>query len=119
MERKLIDYDGQKYVDIMVYGTFDPPSACTAFIVVRMPNGRVPWWLQNWSKKIAPAINKLVRQWKRKDEKLYWNIDGEHALYTDEPRLWNTKAQVLKYEWNGQELVLAKDREEDKDVNKS
>lgn len=98
-ERKFIDYDHQKHVDFIVYGAFTPPSG-TSFIIVRMPNGRVPW-----SKKIAPAINKLVRQWKRKDEEFYWNIDGEHTQFEDEIRLWDTRTGALRYEWNGQELV--------------
>jgi hypothetical protein len=98
-ERKLIDYNSQKYVDFVVYGTFTPPSG-PPFIIIRMPKGRVPW-----SKKIAPAINKLVRQWKNKNEEFYCNIDGEHTRFEDEIRLWDTRTGALRYEWNGQELV--------------
>ena len=101
---KTIDISHEKHVDFMVYGTFIPPSKCTAFIIIRMPKGRVPW-----SKKIAPAINKLVKQWKKDNEEFWWNVDGENTptIYEGERsiRLWDTKTGALRYEWNGTELV--------------
>lgn len=95
----------------IVFGEFEEPTKKTNFVIVRMPSGHVPW-----SKKIVPAINRLVRSFDN-DKAAYWIVDGEPVViepgnfYRDSKqpipvskRLWDNTA-ALHYEWNGTELV--------------
>ena len=95
----------------IVLGEFEEPTMNVNFIIVRMPSGRVPW-----SKKITPAINRLVRSFNN-DKPAYWIVDGESVVIepgnfyrdTKKPipvgkRLWDNTA-ALHYEWNGTEVV--------------
>jgi hypothetical protein len=88
----------------MVYGSFEVPNTdkgkgTVNFIIIRKPIGRIPW-----SKKVVPAINRLVREWypisRHKDN--FWNCEGT------KPELWNTKL-TRRFEWNGSELVEIKE----------
>jgi hypothetical protein len=103
----------EPWVVFSVYGDFLEPSFKQHMIIVRMPSGRVPW-----TKKIAPAINRLVKQWGFPgDRAVYWNVDGEHTIFvgknfyhgTDEPipeskRLWDC-ISFAHYEWDGEKLI--------------
>lgn len=109
-ERKEIK---EPWVVFTVYGEVHEPSGKPGGLIVRMPSGRVPW-----SKKIAPAINKLVKKYAERGVKNpYWNVDGEGTVFigknfyygTQKPipesvRLWDCKA-FAHYEWNGKELI--------------
>lgn len=81
----------------MVYGAFTVPNTKNVnFIIVRKPAGRAPW-----SKKIAPAINKLVRGWYPGTEKIKdWYVEGE----AEGADLWTVKA-TRKFEWSDNTLV--------------
>jgi hypothetical protein len=72
-----------------------------------MPNGKVPW-----SKKIAPAINKLINSWSKSKYK-GWDtemaIDHESAIYEGDPRLWDLKKKgTLRYQWLDNKLIEVK-----------
>lgn len=97
------------HVDFIVYGPFIEPSRSENFIIVRMPEGRVPW-----SKQIVPAIHKLVRSFyeatddpaqRRLNKDVKWYVGGD----PDEPEtsaLWIGKH--ARYEWtpeNGLQAV--------------
>lgn len=97
-----VEHVEEPWETFIVYGSFDEPNTGKNFIVVRMPSGRVPW-----SKKIAPAINKLVKQWyhqNTKEKDRFWNLEGENVVGPRDIRLWDTTTTV-RYEWNGTELV--------------
>ncbi len=96
---------------IMVYGSFKDPDTGKGFFIIRVPRGRV-----QWSKKIAPAINRIVTSMYSDEERkqdrylrrmwreplIYWNVEG------DDPKgesFWDLKQTVTRYEWNGNELV--------------
>jgi hypothetical protein len=85
-----------KWTAFLVYGSFSVPNTDNLnFIIVRMPAGRVPW-----SKKIAPAINRLVKPWHRPgDREKFWDIDGDD----EKGSLWAVTL-TRKFEWNGAEL---------------
>ena len=82
---------------VMVYGSFIVPNTPNGvnFILFRMPEGRTPW-----SKKIAPAINRLVKKWYPPDEREpYWNVDWDSY---DE--VWRTK-KTRKFEWKNENVI--------------
>jgi hypothetical protein len=90
----------------MVYGNFIEPTMGKNFVMMRIPAGRQPW-----TKKIAPAINRLVRPWFSADDRdRYWNVDGEPTILCEDDgtpkskRLWETTL-TPRYEWNGSEIV--------------
>ncbi|RYD59601.1 MAG: hypothetical protein EOP83_20560 [Verrucomicrobiaceae bacterium] len=101
----------KKWTVFMVYGSFNDPVTNLNFFIVRMPKGRVPW-----SKKIAPALNRIVRGHFSNEEiqqdrvraqngretHIHWNVEGEAHVHGD---LWDLKRPVTRYEWNGAELV--------------
>ena len=81
---------------ILIYGSFKEPTQGENFIVLRYPACRIPW-----SKKIVPAINRLVRPWfpeggQSRDR--FWNVDGGYES------LWETTL-TPRYEWDGDKLV--------------
>ena len=87
----------------MVYGCFEVPGTdrgkgTVNFIIVRKPAGRIAW-----SKKVAPAINRLVREWypARTHKDNFWNCEGVEA------KLWGTEL-TRRFEWNGSDLVEVK-----------
>lgn len=97
---------------VMVYGSFTDPATDKNFFLVRVPLGRKPW-----AKKIAPAIDRVVRglfsaeaiktdrdrRRTGRESLIHWNVEGE-----DKPgQLWNLKQDVTRYEWTGTELVKA------------
>lgn len=85
---------------VMVYGSFDVPDTNNVnFILFRMPEGRCPW-----SKRIAPAVNRLVRTWypkkkPRRDEPYYWNVDWDSY-----EEVWHTK-KTRKFSWESGEII--------------
>jgi hypothetical protein len=93
---------------LMVYGSFNDPATGKNFFLVRIPGGRSPW-----TKKIAPAIDRLVRglfspedikadRFRRREgreELIHWNVEGQ-----DDDSIWDIKQQVSRYEWTGSEL---------------
>ena len=99
----------------MVYGSFTEPTTDKNFIIVRMPSGRVPW-----SKKIQPAINRLVGAWftpeqRERDRRAkwlgselgcFWQVEGDPD---PENSLWFLKQPVARYEWNGEALIESKE----------
>lgn len=83
----------------LVYGGWCDAQGHNA-IIVEMPKGRVPW-----SKKIAPAIHRLVKPW-IKENKWYpgWNVDG-FSTEEDAQRAWDNST-FPRYRWTGTELVF-------------
>lgn len=89
-----------RLVVFIVYGSFTEPTMGKNFIVVRMPEGRVPW-----SKKIVPAIHRLVSPWFNRGVDKHWYVDGENDHGPGEPPLWETRT-TARYEWTGRSLVM-------------
>lgn len=89
-----------KWRVFMTYGAFTEPEKGVNFIFVRMPEGRTPW-----TKKIVPAIKKLVHPWRddKSMTKTRWDVDGE----PEGGSFWASK-KARKFEWNGVELVEVK-----------
>jgi hypothetical protein len=95
----------------MIYGSFSEPTTKKNFFIIRVPEGRV-----QWSKKIAPAITRLVRSWytdedrKRdaynrkmlRDPVIYWKAEGDNP---NEKSFWALEQAVARYEWNGSALI--------------
>lgn len=95
-----IDSSKEPYVDFTVYGEIKIPAENNACFIVRIPNGRVPW-----SKKIAPAINKLINSWDKNNKNAQWYVDGDTANFIGDMRLWDIKAgKILKYQWINDQL---------------
>lgn len=94
-----VQFDDEPYATFMVYGSFKVPEFGTNFIIVRRKAGRCAW-----TKKLGPAIDKLVRQWgaKRYD----WLSEGEGSRLIGDKRLWDCVDSTLRYEWDGNALVL-------------
>jgi hypothetical protein len=102
-----------RWTVFMVFGGFNEPTTGKNFIVVRMPKGRV-----QWSKKIVPAINKLLspwhteeqhtahkrRKWNNSESPLAWSVEGDNPG-AENPSLWDLKQAVARYEWNGSALI--------------
>lgn len=105
---------------ILVYGDFLEPTMGKNYIIVFVPSGRIPW-----SKKIAPAIDRLVQSFVPKPIRAAYkrpkhvlNSDGSGITYswTRERRQkasWSvdnydvpgeTKTTV-RYAWSGTNLV--------------
>ena len=110
-ENKRVVHVEESWRTFTVYGNFEEPTKKTNFIVVRIPEKGA-----QWSKKIVPAINRLVRSWFRKEDlrgrngyprEAYWNVDGEPTYLTkDSRRIWDTD-KALRFEWDGEKLVEA------------
>jgi hypothetical protein len=107
-------YIKEPFNDLSIYGNFPSQSEGKASLfILRLPNGNLPW-----SKKIRPAINKLVKSWMLTKEKVRWNIESEGMIFvgknfytgTTEPipeteRFWDGYNKYPHYEWNGKELI--------------
>jgi len=78
---------------IMIYGSFRDPETKLNFFFVRVPVGRIPW-----SKKIAPAIHKLVKPMLENHETIY---DWWPERIKDDI----SKTNVTRYLWDGEKLV--------------
>jgi hypothetical protein len=92
----------------MAYGSFTDPESGFNFFFVRLPKGRKPW-----TKKVVPAINRVVRaMYSEKEVRdhfesvrsgreglIYWNFE---AL---DPEDWFLKKPVTRYEWTAEGLV--------------
>ena len=104
----------EPWTDFIVYGSFTDPSTGKNGFVVRMPSGRV-----QWSKKIVPAINRLVRsfhtpeqlQQDRERTRSYgrhrsefrWDVTGDDSRPGDKP-LWDVTS-FARYQWDGTDLI--------------
>jgi hypothetical protein len=84
----------------MVYGSFTDPTNKANFVILRVPEGHLAW-----SKKIVPAIFRLVKPWRDENTdgqgKYFWHIDGDP---NPKQSLWNTK-KARRYQWNGTDFV--------------
>ena len=113
---------------VLVYGDFDVPpelkGTSVNFFFIRIPEGRIPW-----SKKIAPAINRIVQSFvpspqngpyrrpkvtktedgylktyytRERKRKAHWNVEGDpDGTYA---AAWN-EGKYLNYDWTGTEFV--------------
>ena len=84
-----------------VFGLFKEPTTGNNFIVVRVPEGRIPW-----SKTVAPAISRLVRPWFDRDmgpRDRTWNVDVDRRRPGKKP-LWELR-DTPRYEWDGKKLA--------------
>lgn len=90
---------------ILVYGSFNEPKTDLNFILVRYPDGRVPW-----SRRIAPALDRMIRDWFTPEQKaaarrerrerggsdiMFWNAEGiEDDAWEDH--------KGARYQWDGE-----------------
>ncbi len=92
---------------VLVYGNFNDPATKQNFFMIRIPEGRVPW-----SKKIAPALDRMIRGWYTPEQHAanraykqrhgysdhHWNVEGQ------DPEYWNA-SMCSRYDWNGEQFV--------------
>lgn len=92
---------------IMVYGNFKDPNSDQNFFMIRIPDKRVPW-----SKKMAPALNRMINGWFTPEEharsrahkqrhgysEIHWNVEGQ------DPEYWDA-SMCSRYDWNGEQFV--------------
>lgn len=79
----------------LIYGLFTEPTSKQGFIVIRTPDVRLPW-----SKKVAPAIQRLVKPWMENPKDVYWNNDRTGA-----EDAWK-KQLGARYEWTSDEQLV-------------
>jgi hypothetical protein len=104
----------EKWRHIIVYGEFNIPHRTEQgkyinFFIFRYPDRRVPW-----SKKIAPALDRLVQSFVpdyprsrgERKKKAYWNVDGGNEV--DGSDLRDIKI-ADQYEWTGSEIRKVED----------
>lgn len=91
---------------ILVYGSFADPATGANFFMLRVPSGRLPW-----SKKIAPALHRLIRSWLSHEriaaDRAYrqrygysaehWNVEGQDR------EAWSV-TMCSRFIWTGTEL---------------
>ena len=76
------------------------------FVYCRCPGGRVPW-----SRKIAPALQRLVRRMHggaRNRPLPFWSIDGLPAEPgVEQGAMWDshTQGKARRFRWDGAEFV--------------
>ncbi len=95
-------------VTVLVYGSFTDPKTGLNFFLIRYPEGRVPW-----SKKMAPALNRMIREWFSAEQRaqaqrerwlrgdsdaMFWQVEGieDDAWETTKPTrlVWDGSAFV-------------------------
>lgn len=84
----------------MLFGDFTDPQTGTNFIILRIPNGswsdgyirRLPW-----SRKIEPAMKRLVHEIVGKD--VWYTLDGDSGF--PEKSLWDTRI-ARRYSWDAE-----------------
>lgn len=90
----------------MVYGNFEEPTHRQNSIIVRYPDGPIPW-----RAKIAPAIDRLLRPWFRPEDRrgrngmpkqAFWAVDQKLEPVAA-GRVWDS-GKFRRYEWAGTEL---------------
>lgn len=90
--------DHAKWRVFMVYGSFEDPVSKVNFIVMRVPEGHLAW-----SRKIVPAIYRLVRPWRGLgvSDRYFWHVDSDP---NPKQSLWDTK-KARRYQWDGTNFV--------------
>lgn len=89
---------------VLVYGSFRDPDTGRNFLLLRIPAPRAPW-----ARRIAPAIDRLVRSLFSETERardralrragreplIHWSVEGGEA------DLWTLRQDVSRYAWTG------------------